>query len=250
VFVNLLVNAAHAIPDGHAGENEVTVEARPLADGRVAVEVRDTGVGVAPEILPRLFEPFFTTKPRAFGTGLGLAICHGIVQAHGGVIEVESAPGQGACFRVILPGSAPGEAEAAAPAPAVPAPRRARVLVVDDEPQVCEAVTRLLGREHQVEAVTQSRAALELIRSGARFDAVLCDVMMPDMTGVQLHDAVVALAPAQAARFAFMTGGVFSGETQRLLRQARRPVLEKPFDREALSTCVRQLTAAATASPR
>ena len=80
---------------------------------------------------------------------------------------------------------------------------------------------------------------MELIRGGARFDAVLCDVMMPEMTGVQLHAAVEAFAPEQAHRFAFMTGGVFSLQARRLLADTGRPVLEKPFDREQLIACLR-----------
>ncbi|HET9555182.1 MAG TPA: ATP-binding protein [Anaeromyxobacteraceae bacterium] len=108
VFVNLLVNAAQAIPEGRAEENEVAVSVGPGPGGQVVAEVRDTGAGMTPEVRAHLFEPFFTTKPVGSGTGLGLAICHGIVSAHGGRIEVESAPGAGSTFRVVLP--APGAA--------------------------------------------------------------------------------------------------------------------------------------------
>ncbi|BDG07305.1 sensor histidine kinase [Anaeromyxobacter paludicola] len=106
VFVNLLVNAGQALAEDARQRNRVILEARP-APGGVAVEVRDNGAGIAPESLPRLFDPFFTTKPVGQGTGLGLSICHGIVHRSGGRIEVESAPGQGALFRVTLPLAAP-----------------------------------------------------------------------------------------------------------------------------------------------
>ena len=102
VFVNLLVNAAQAIPTGNADSNEVTVATRTDERGRIVVEVRDTGSGISPDVLKHVFEPFFTTKAVS-GTGLGLSICHGIVTGHGGRIEVESRPGAGATFRILLP---------------------------------------------------------------------------------------------------------------------------------------------------
>jgi signal transduction histidine kinase len=102
VFLNLLINAAQAIPEGNVEGNEVRVRARRETAERVVVEVSDTGRGIAPEHLERIFEPFFTTKPVGEGTGLGLSVCHGIIQAQGGEIQVESQPGRGATFRVSL----------------------------------------------------------------------------------------------------------------------------------------------------
>jgi C4-dicarboxylate-specific signal transduction histidine kinase len=106
VFVNLLVNAAQAFPERRTASDTVTVSARALED-RVVVEVRDTGAGIPGDILKRIFDPFFTTKPAGVGTGLGLSICHRIVIGIGGNIEVESRPGEGTCFRVVLPVSRP-----------------------------------------------------------------------------------------------------------------------------------------------
>jgi signal transduction histidine kinase len=111
VFLNLLVNAAQAIPEGHAKENVIRVEASTDARGWARVEVRDTGAGMAPEVQRRIFEPFFTTKGGS-GTGLGLAIAHGIVTAAGGRIEVESQNGSGSTFRVFLPPAGPASAPA------------------------------------------------------------------------------------------------------------------------------------------
>jgi signal transduction histidine kinase len=102
VFLNLLLNAAQAIPEGAPAENTVEALARTEAD-KVVVEIRDTGHGIAPENLKRIFEPFFTTRPAGVGTGLGLAICHSIVIAMGGELTVESTVGKGTCFRVLLP---------------------------------------------------------------------------------------------------------------------------------------------------
>lgn len=99
VFLNLLVNAAQAIPEGAATHNEIRVVTRAQEDGRVLVEVRDTGPGMSPEVLKRLFTPFFTTKPKGIGTGLGLSICQKIVTAHGGEIQVRSELGRGTSFK-------------------------------------------------------------------------------------------------------------------------------------------------------
>ncbi len=118
VFLNLLVNAAQAISEGAAERNTVALCSHRMDDGRVAVEVKDTGSGIAPENLRRIFDPFFTTKPIGIGTGLGLSICHNIVTSLGGTIEVESTPGHGTTFRVVL---LPGEA--AAPEPRAEAAR-------------------------------------------------------------------------------------------------------------------------------
>lgn len=103
VILNLLVNAAQALPDGNEAENEIRVSTAAAPPDRVRIEVRDTGPGIAPELRSRIFDPFFTTKPIGEGTGLGLAICHGIVASFGGEIGVESEVGHGACFRVLLP---------------------------------------------------------------------------------------------------------------------------------------------------
>ncbi len=107
VFLNLLLNAAQAIPPGQAERHEIRLAARPQDNGQVLVEVSDTGCGIAPEHLERIFEPFFTTKPVGVGTGLGLSICHGIITAHGGKMSVESTVGRGTTFRVTLPQARP-----------------------------------------------------------------------------------------------------------------------------------------------
>jgi signal transduction histidine kinase len=115
VLVNLLINAAQAIPEGRAAENVVCATTGTAPDGRARIEISDTGSGIAPELLGQIFDPFFTTKPVGVGTGLGLSICHGIVAALGGEIQVESAAGKGSTFRVLLPPAI--EPDAREPAP-------------------------------------------------------------------------------------------------------------------------------------
>src|SRR4029450_1278201 len=131
VFLNLIVNAAQALPDGYANENEIRVSTRLHAMGRVVAEVEDTGPGIPPEVVPRLFTPFFTTKPRGLGTGLGLAICKRIVTSFGGDISGQTEVARGPVFRVSL---TPAERRPSTrPPPGVSrilaAPRRGRVLV-------------------------------------------------------------------------------------------------------------------------
>jgi two-component system, NtrC family, sensor kinase len=118
VFLNLIINAAHALAPGRAEENEIRVTARLGEPGRVTVDVSDTGSGIAPELLERIFEPFFTTKPEGEGTGLGLAVCRSVVTSMGGDITVESQMGRGTTFRITLP--AFSSADARVPAPSAP----------------------------------------------------------------------------------------------------------------------------------
>jgi signal transduction histidine kinase len=238
VFINLLVNAAQAIPEGRAEEHEIRVTLAPAAGGACGVEVSDTGAGMTPEVLERIFEPFFTTKSVGQGTGLGLSICRNIIEALGGSLAVvQSAPGRGSTFRVTLP-PARREAVEDRPAPATPPTHEqgGRVLVVDDEPFIGASARRILRSVCEVVVVTSSREALALVEQGQRFELVLCDLMMPRMTGMELHEELSRRAPDLAARMLFLTGGAFTPEAQRFLSQQRW--LEKPFDNEALRACV------------
>jgi len=241
VFVNLFVNAAHAIPEGHADDNEIRVATRQEADGRILIEISDTGSGMPREVLERLFTPFFTTKAVGSGTGLGLAICHRIVSGLGGEISVESRVGVGSVFRVRLPGSQASEARLWQPPPqSAPAVRRGRVLIVDDDAMIVRAMRRLLSTEHEVKAFRSAHEALALLAAGERFDVILCDLMMPAMTGMELHAKVSQLAPEQAARMIFLTGGAFSAQAQAFLDAGTTVWLNKPFDRESLRSIVNE----------
>jgi PAS domain S-box-containing protein len=244
VLLNLLINAAQAIPEGHVAGNEVRITTRVEGPGRVLVEVRDTGCGIAPEHLHRLFDPFFTTKPVGMGTGLGLAICHGIVSEMGGEIQVESKLGQGSLFRLVLPAGEVLEPAREAEAPkavAPPAERRSRVLVVDDEHLLVAAIRRSLQPLHEVVTTTSAREALEHLRRGEPFDVVLCDLMMPDMSGMELYELLRHEAPEQARRMLFLTGGAFTPAASRFLERVDNVHLEKPFEREALRGAVRKV---------
>lgn len=232
VFLNLIVNAAQAIAEGNADHHEIRVETVVDALGRVIVEVSDTGRGIPPETLPHIFDPFFTTKPVGVGTGLGLSICQRIVTELGGTIEAENAPGGGATFRVTLaPARDLFATEAvAAPAPTpTPALRRGQILVVDDDTLTARAIVRTLSDDHDIVAVSTAQQALERLAAGDRYDVVLCDLMMPQMTGMDLHGVFVKVAPDQAARMVFMTGGAFTQRARAFLEEVPNVCVEKPF---------------------
>jgi signal transduction histidine kinase len=243
VFLNLLVNAAQAIPEGRASENEIAVRTRPLGDGRLAVEIRDTGCGIAPENLERIFDPFFTTKPPGVGTGLGLPICHSIVASHGGEIEVESAPGRGSTFRILLRADGAASEAASSRSPAPPRPR-GRILVVDDEPLVGTVIQRSLQGQHQVEFAPSARAALAMLEAGRTFDAVLSDLLMPEMSGMDLYREIRRRDPRLAERMVFLTGGAFTPAASDFLANEPVECIEKPFEIEAIRAVIARKLAA------
>lgn len=233
VFLNLLVNAAHAVPEGHIDENEIRVETRLLGEDRVVVEVKDTGAGIPAQALPRIFDPFFTTKPIGVGTGLGLAICHRIVTAVGGDMEAESQPGEGTAIRAILRVATGSAREQETRVWAAPR-RRGKILLVDDEAALGATVQRMLAAAHDVVCLTSARDALDRIRQGERFDVILCDLMMPDVTGMDLHAALSLEVPDQVDKMAFMTGGAFTSRAHDFLDRVRTPCIEKPFSSQDL----------------
>jgi PAS domain S-box-containing protein len=254
VFINLLVNAAHAIPEGHSDDNRITVRTRTDEQGRAVIEIEDTGTGIAPEAQSRVFDPFFTTKDVGEGTGLGLSICHGIISGLGGQISIESAAGprRGTLVRVVLPPAiAVPVAAPVAPSPVSTEPedrRRHRVMLVDDEPLVAQTMERLLRRDYDVTVALCGQDAIDHITKGARFDAIVSDVMMPNMTGIELIDELQRVAPDQAQRLIFLSGGAFTAQTRERLDALGVPQLEKPVTAKELRACVMRV--AREARPR
>jgi signal transduction histidine kinase len=243
VFLNLIVNATQAIDEGKAEENEIRISTRRDGDGRVVVEITDTGPGMAPDVLGRLFTPFFTTKPVGVGTGLGLSICHRIISDLGGSIRVESSMGKGTTFLVLLPPARTGVTAdpRTAPLTVAASQRRGRVLVVDDEPLISKAVKRTLASDLDVTTFNRAEEALKEIENGQRFDVIICDLMMPHMTGMDLHAAVGHVDPEQAHRMIFLTGGAFSVRARAFLEEVSNRRIDKPFDPTALQTLIREL---------
>jgi len=234
VFLNLVLNAAEALPDGHAEANTLSVRTR--AEGRqVVVEFQDTGRGIDPALLPEVFDPFFTLRGTGRGSGLGLFIAQGIVRELQGTLTVESQLGAGSTFTVRLPawqGTPPG---ARVPR-AAPVRDRLQVLVVDDEPLILRSLQRSLSPLHEVTTVPGGAAALETLR-GRAFDLLLCDLMMPQLSGVELWER---LAPELRSKVVFMTGGTFTEAAQAFLDREKPPLLFKPFSIEAFQALLRE----------
>ncbi len=247
VFLNLLVNAAQSIDEGNAEDNEVGVRTWQEGD-EVVAEVWDTGRGIAVEHLERLFDPFFTTKKQGVGTGLGLSISNSIVREYGGRIDVTSEPGVGSRFVVRLPVHSAARPEvAAAEEPretpnAAPDPR-GRILVIDDEAPLRAAMRRMLRGYDVVEAASGDEGR-RLLTADSRFDVVLCDMMMPGTSGVELHRWLMRVNPGLAQRVVFVTGGAFTPRTREYLAQVGNTRIEKPFDVPKFQKMVAELVSA------
>ena len=234
VFVNLVMNAVQALPEGQADQHEIRIRTRRDRYGRVVVTIADTGAGIPPDAMKHLFVPFFTTKDVGMGTGLGLSICQRLVAECGGEITADSRPGEGAAFHVALrpapdPEPAPPSKPEAIPELG-PAPRRGRILMVDDEPVILSILTRALGKSHDCVSTTKASEALARLRAGEHFDLILCDLMMPVMDGKELYTELSRFAPDQASKMIFLTGGAFTPALQAFLSEVPNERLNKPFD--------------------
>lgn len=239
VLTNILINASQAVGDGAARDNEIRITTWTDLAGRAVIEIRDTGPGIAPEVLPRIFDPFFTTKRIGEGMGLGLAIAHNMITALGGDITVVSTLGSGAAFQVALPG-ARHVVPSAPEKPATTEPPRSRILIVDDEPVILRSLLRILGGQHDVDAADNGAEALALI-ARKFYDLILSDVMMPNMSGVDLYESVAAANLDQAARIVFMTGGAFSPRAREFLESTSNRHLFKPFSTHDIRALVAEV---------
>ncbi len=285
LFLNLLINAAQAIPIGDKDAHSITVRTRRMGTvdaPRILIEVIDTGGGIDEAVPDRVFDPFFTTKPVGEGTGLGLAISHGLVTSMGGSLTLRNNPDRGVTARVELPAMAalPDDPyHSLAPLVALAKPRllgatqqteileidapamdleamghgmvttppdssdKPRVLVVDDEPYVGQALRRMLTPTFEVDVVRRGVDALERLTID-HYAAVLCDVMMPQMSGMDLHAEVARMLPGDEDRLIFMTGGAFTPEARAFLtlleKDGRTRSLLKPFDREDVVAAIEQ----------
>jgi signal transduction histidine kinase/CheY-like chemotaxis protein len=228
VFLNLIINAAQAIADPNPQKHRVRIVIGREGD-RAVVEVSDTGSGIAPEHRGRIFDPFFTTKPVGSGTGLGLSICHSIVSELGGSIDVQSEPGKGSTFRVSLPWTDDNVERTSTVRPVAPLRQEGRVLVIDDDRMVSEAVELMLAEEHDVVLAPGAEEALALIRAGQDFDAIVCDLMMPGMGGIELFHQLQKERPGLAERMLFATGGAFTRPAQNFVQCMGERVVTKPL---------------------
>jgi PAS domain S-box-containing protein len=222
LMTNLIFNAVDALPTG--GTVRLRVDAR---DGQGIVEVTDSGVGMTAEVQARVFEPFFTTKGES-GTGLGLAMVFGIVEQHGGHIDVRSAPGEGTTFRITFPLAGASEAELSIAPTQLQRSRPLRVLTVDDEPMMTKAVVRMLKPSgHMVVVAASGEEAIEKLVEQP-FDVVVSDMGLGlGMNGLELADAVKARWPN--VRFLLATGWGATIDTGEARARGVEAVLSKPY---------------------
>ena len=246
VLLNLLLNAVQSLPNPDGTEHQVRAKLRS-SNGQVSITVEDTGSGIPEDLFGKIFDPFFTTKPVGVGTGLGLPICRSIVRGLGGEISVSSKIGQGSQFTVTLPASSGQLPIKSVPPPTPSAPARVRghILVVDDEISVARTLKALLQTEHEVTLAASGAQALAEIASSSRvFDIIMCDLMMPVMSGMDLYERIRHDHPGLETRIVFMTGGVSMDRAREFLATSVNLTFEKPFDFDRLRETLRRLVAA------
>jgi signal transduction histidine kinase len=234
--VNLLLNAAWSA--GVPGvPPEMSVATRTAPDGQAVLEVTDNGPPLSEEVLPHVFDPFYSARSGGEGIGLGLAVSNSIVRGLGGTLTVVSGQGRGTTFRISLPPVPEEGLETPPPSPPASS-ARVRVVVVDDEPSILTAIERMLGSGFDVRSFATGAEALEAL-VGDPPEAILCDVMMPEMSGAELWARLEARAPELLERMVLLTGGAFTPEAQAFVEGRRARVVEKPFSTKALRDAVR-----------
>jgi PAS domain S-box-containing protein len=235
IVLNLLLNAAQAIAPGATNQNTVRVSGGVDEDGEFAwIEVSDTGSGIPRANLGRIFDPFFTTKDVGKGSGLGLAVSYSLAQAMGGDLTVASEVDRGTTFRLKLPVAQ--RTSDVAPVTRRPSLAKQRVLVVDDTEPVARSIAALL-RDHEVQITSSGAQALEHLERG-RFDVVISDVMMPQMTGIELFERAIEVRAELARRWIFVTGGTLTEDIDAALERIGAPIVTKPIARSDLLEAV------------
>jgi signal transduction histidine kinase/CheY-like chemotaxis protein len=244
VILNLLLNGVQAIDPGDPARDRVTFRAERAPDGGATLEVADTGSGMSEEVRERALDPFFTTKPVGVGTGLGLSVCANIVRSMGGKLTIESEQGAGTLVRIELPADrllapepAPQPAAPAAADAAVQAPQTSYdVLVVDDDALVARAVARAL-RAHRVVIVNSGEAALGALQV-RQFDVIVCDLMMPGLSGADVYERVARDHPGLERKLVFLSGGALGERTQQFVSSVPNRFLQKPVETAELELAV------------
>lgn len=244
VVVNLVVNASQSFIDNHTSEHEIRVRVHGEAE-HVVIQVQDNGPGMDEVVMQRALEPFFTTKEPGQGSGLGLFLCNSIVESLGGSLHLESHLGHGTTVSVRLPISEPTPrsrvvCRLAPECPSEPAPQLC-VLIIDDEPEIRRALGRILGRKYAVSICEDGSQAWQRFVRGERYDVILCDLLMPEMTGMELFGAITQAFPQQAERVLFLTGGATTEAARVFIAKHANRVVNKPFEPAEVEAAVSTL---------
>lgn len=229
VITNLLLNSVNSI-SGSKEENEIRISAKTEGK-RIRIEVRDTGCGIPREALPHVFDPFFTTREESGGTGLGLPMCRSIVEAHGGALVVQDTSPAGTTIALLLPSSNVNAMAQSDPPDGKPsATNKGRLLLIDDDHFIRQMIVLMLGDRLDVTIANDGREGLAAILApGANWDLVLCDMMMPVMSGAEVYKSLVEHDPKKASEIVFMTAGGNNAEENEFLATLPNVLLKKPF---------------------
>lgn len=234
VLINLLVNAAQSIDQRSGVEGRVQLEARQTNPEHVTIRVLDNGVGIPEGLQSHVWDPFFTTKPVGLGTGLGLPIVHGLVTSHGGSIDLESREGHGTTITLSLVASSRDGEEVAPRAPGPASVESAlhgpsTVLLVDDEPSVLKLLERCVGSHMKVITAGGGREAIEALKTEPEIELVCCDIMMPEVSGVEVFHWIEQNRADLLPNVLMITGGVFTDAARRFIAESQPELLNKPF---------------------
>tara|TARA_R110002096_G_scaffold171490_8_gene344660 strand:- start:72264 stop:73931 length:1668 start_codon:yes stop_codon:yes gene_type:complete len=244
ILVNLLINATHAIQEGKSNENLIRISC-DLEGEDIVIRVRDTGCGIPDRDKEKIFEAYYTTKEHGLGTGLGLPICREIATLHEGKLEFESTVGEGTVFTLTLPVKTALNAPAAPVEPRPPenpeGRRRLRVLLIDDEPLLLKSLARMLQAHHDVVAATGGALGIDALGK-QEFDAIICDLMMPEVDGLHVYQALEARYPELISKLVYLSGGVFTDRMSSFLETIKPRLLDKPVSRDALLDAIEALT--------
>jgi CheY-like chemotaxis protein len=244
ILTNLLLNAAHAMREVDRPLHRIRITARS-DDQHIALSISDTGPGIPADSLEKIFDPFYTTKRESQGTGLGLSISRSIVQHLGGDLAVSSFDGQGATFVCFLPLPSEQELESAerrrSPTPTAQLdPARQAVLIVEDDPHVLRAVSRVLGEEFKVLVAADGQEAIEVLSSGAKVDAIITEIALPEVDGPEFFAWIARESPELLDRIVVATAAQERTRYHDFLRRQKPTVLHKPLTRERVLSAVRQ----------
>ncbi|WP_438751238.1 hybrid sensor histidine kinase/response regulator [Pararhizobium sp. O133] len=235
VLINLVINAHQALEEKREGKRRIHIAAEARTeDGVMLLSVSDNGPGIAPDIRSRIFDPYFTTKPQGFGTGIGLAVSRGLIEAHGGALDLDDRPGGGARFVIRLPlalGQHSGESTAPADTVPVPVVSNKRLLVVDDEADIADLLSDMAGQlGFNIVIADSGQSAIARLEQGDFSPtAILCDIHMPGGDGPGFYDWLQKARPELTTRIAFVTGDTLGPAAGRFLARCGCPVIEKPF---------------------